>query len=238
MAKTKTVEEFATALQEALGSRLVAVLLYGSAARGSGAHVPGHSDWNTLLIVDRVDDGLFALIASAVAAWTQGGHPAPILLSDAEWRASADVFAIEYEDMREAHRLLAGRDPWPGVTVQRVDVQRQLEQELMVKLVRLRQAYAALRNDPKRLAGVVGGSMAGFLTMLRTTLRLAGRKAPAATEDLLREAAALLGLSPDPLSELFGQARGRPLQLSAGDLRAAAYLAALARVAEFVNRLT
>jgi hypothetical protein len=148
MAKTKTVEEFATALQEALGSRLVAFLLYGSAARGSGAHVPGRSDWNTLLIVDRVDDGLFAVIASAVAAWTQGGHPAPILLSDAEWRASVDVFAIEYEDMREAHRLLAGRDPWSGVTVQRADVRRQLEQELMVKLVRLRQAYASLRNDP------------------------------------------------------------------------------------------
>ncbi len=238
MAKTKTVEEFATALQEALGSRLVAFLLYGSAARGSGAHVPGHSDWNTLLIVDRVDDGLFALIASAVAAWTQGGHPAPILLSDAEWRASADVFAIEYEDMREAHRLLAGRDPWPGVTVQRADVRRQLEQELMVKLVRLRQAYAALRNHPKRLAGVVGGSMAGFLTMLRTTLRLAGRKPPAAPEDLVREAATLLGLPPDPLAELLGQARGRALKLSAGDPRAAAYLAAVARVAEFVNRLT
>jgi hypothetical protein len=238
MAKTKTVEELATALQQALGARLVAFLLYGSAARGSGAHVPGRSDWNTLLIVDRVDDGLFAAIAPAVSAWTQGGHPAPILLSDAEWRASADVFAIEYEDMREAHRLLAGRDPWPGVTVQRADVRRQLEQELMVKLVRLRQAYAALRDDPKRLAGVVGGTLAGVLTMLRTTLRLAGRKPPAAPEALVREAAALLGLSPDPLVELFGQARGGALKLTTGDPRAAAYLAAVARVAEFVNRLT
>ena len=238
MARTQTVEEFATALQQALGSRLVAFLLYGSAARGSGAHVPGRSDWNTLLIVDRVDDGLFAAIALAVSAWTQGGHPAPILLSDAEWRASADVFAIEYEDMREAHRLLAGRDPWPGVTVQRADVRRQLEQELMVKLVRLRQAYAALRDDPKRLAGVVGGTLAGVLTMLRTTLRLAGRKPPAAPEALVREAAAFLGLSPDPLVELFGQARGGALKLTTGDPRAAAYLAAVARVAEFVNRLT
>ncbi|PYP74761.1 MAG: hypothetical protein DMD41_00825 [Gemmatimonadetes bacterium] len=240
MARSKTVEELATALKETLGSRLVAFLLYGSTARGT--HVTGRSDVNTLLIVDTVDEGLFAAIEPVVSAWSKGGHPAPILLSDAEWRDSADVFAIEYEDMREAHRLLAGRDPWEGggVTVQRADVRRQLEQELMVKLVRLRQAYAALRNDPKRLAAVISGSMAGFLTMLRTTLRLAGRRPlpPAAPDALVREAAALVGLPPDPLAELFGQARGRTLQLSAADPRAAAYLAAMARVAEFVNRLT
>src|SRR5260370_37040472 len=108
----------------------------------------------------------------AGGGWSQGGKPGPIVVADAEWRASADVFAIEYEDMREAHRLLAGRDPWPGGTVQRVDVQRQLEQELMVKLVRLRQADAALRDDPNRLAGLIGGCFAGFLANVRATPRL------------------------------------------------------------------
>ena len=241
MAKPKTVEELATALQAALGGRLVACLLYGSAARGT--HLAGRSDVNTLLIVDGVDEPLFAALGALVAAWSKVGHPAPILLSEAEWRASSDVFAIEYEDMREAHRLLAGRDPWVGVTVQRADLRRQLEQELMVKLVRLRQAYAALRSDPKRLAAVISGSLAGFLTMMRTMLRLAERKPPAAPDALVREAAALVGLPADPLVELLQEARGGArgrggLKLSTGDPRAAAYLAAVARVAEFVNRLT
>src|SRR2546430_13441257 len=44
-------------------------------------------------------------------------------------------------DIREAHRLLAGRDPWRGVTVQREHLRRQLEHELMGKLGRLRPAY-------------------------------------------------------------------------------------------------
>ncbi|PYP53685.1 MAG: hypothetical protein DMD45_00980 [Gemmatimonadetes bacterium] len=47
--------------------------------------------------------------------WTKGGHPAPLILTEREWRESADAFPIEYEDMRDAHRLLAGRDPWPGI---------------------------------------------------------------------------------------------------------------------------
>src|SRR3989454_8936951 len=95
---------------------------------------------------------------------------------------------IEYEDIREAHRVLAGRDPWPGVTVRRDDVRRQLEQELMGKLVRLRQAYVAL--PPKQLARVVAGSAGGFFTMLRAALRLAGQTPPADLASLVPPAAA------------------------------------------------
>src|SRR5207247_6292058 len=145
---TMTLEQFAAAVAAALGDRLVALLLYGSAARGT--HVPGRSDVNTLLICDAVDDALFARLDAAVREWGRAGHPAPLILTEREWQTSADAFAIEYEDMREAHRLLAGRDPWRGVTVQREHLRRQLEHELMGKLVRLRQAYAALRGDPKR----------------------------------------------------------------------------------------
>src|SRR3989454_11835680 len=127
---------------------------------------------NTLLICDAVDEALFARLEPAVREWGRAGHPAPLILTEREWQTSADAFAIEYEDMREGHRLLAGRDPWRGVTVQREHLRRQLEHELMGKLGRLRHAYAALRGDPKQLAQVIVGSAAGFFTMLRATLRL------------------------------------------------------------------
>src|SRR5438094_10663229 len=104
MAKAISADVFATQLQAALGGRLVALLLYGSAARGT--HVPGRSDVNTLLICDAVDDALFARLDAAVREWGRAGHPAPLILTEREWQTSADAFAIEYEDMREAHRLL------------------------------------------------------------------------------------------------------------------------------------
>src|SRR5205807_1158775 len=132
-------------------------------------------------ICDTVDDALFATLAPAMRAWTRAGHPAPLILTEREWRESADAFPIEYEDMRDAHRLLAGRDPWPGIQVDRGQLRRQLEHELMGKLVRLRQAYAALHEDPKQLARVVVGSAGGFFTMLRAVLRLAGRPVPASS---------------------------------------------------------
>src|SRR5437763_1507393 len=226
MASQLTVEQFAAEVARALGARLVALLLYGSWARGT--HVPDRSDVNTLLICDTVDDALFAALAPAMRAWARGGHPAPPILTEREWRESADAFPIEYEDMRDAHRLLAGRDPWPGIQVDRGQLRRQLEHELMGKLVRLRQAYAALHEDPKQLARVVVGSAGGFFTMLRAVLRLAGRPVPASPAELVRSAAA----------PLVQHAMGGPVpRLGKGDPLAAAYLEAVASTAAYVNRL-
>jgi hypothetical protein len=237
VARAVTVEQFAARVSDALGSRLVALVLYGSAARGTA--IPQRSDVNTLLICDAVDGALFAALASALRDWRRAGHPAPLIFTEQEWRSSADVFAIEYEDMRQHHRVLAGRDPWPGVRVERGDVRRQLEGELMGKLVRLRQTYAALADEPKQLARAVVGSVAGFLTMLRAALRLAGRPVPAATEELVRSAAAAVGFPADGLLPLVRHASGgAALRLERGDPLVPAYLAAVARTAEYVNGLS
>jgi len=232
-----SVEEFAREVSGALGPRLVALLLYGSAARGP--YVAGRSDMNTLLVCDRIDDGLFTALESLVRAWTRAGHPPPLILTEQEWNDSADAFPIEYEEMREAHRLLAGRDPWAGIVVRREDVRRQLEYELLSKLVRLRQAYTAFWSDPRRLTAVVRSSVSGLLTMLRSVLRLSGVTPPAHPEALVRDAAARIGFAPDALDDVLADLRGeRRLALGKHDPRAAAFLGVVAGTTEFVNRLT
>lgn len=216
-----TLEAFANQVSTALGSRLVSLLLYGSAAREQGAGSGELDGINTLLIVDRADPPLFAALTASVRAWISANHPPPLVLTEREWRESADAFPIEYEDIRAGHRVLAGRDPWHGIRVQHEHVRRQLEHELMGKLVHLRQAYAAEWNNAKRLAEVIGGTRAGVLTMLRAVLRLAGRPVPPAPDALVREAASLIGFSADGLTP------SEP----------AAYLDAVTRTAEYVNRM-
>ena len=240
MAKPISVEAFAAGVSAALGGRLVSLLLYGSAARGS--HVAGRSDVNTLLICDAVDESLFAALRTGTLLrdWLRAGNPAPLILSDAEWRDSADVFPIEYDDIRAAHRVLAGKDPWSGVSVRRDDLRRQLEQELMGKLVRLRQAYAATRDDGRALTRAIAGSLGGFFTMLRAALRLAGRPAPSGGNavELLAHAAGAIGFPAEPLADLAAYAAGAAkLALQPADPRAAAYLTAVAKTAEFVDHL-
>jgi predicted nucleotidyltransferase len=236
MASTLTVEQLADAVARALGERLVAFLLYGSTARGT--HVPQRSDVNTLLICDAVDERLFEVLAPTIRDWTRVGHPAPLIFTESEWRESATAFAIEYEEVREAHRLLAGKDPWQGITVRREDLRRQLEHELMGKLVRLRQAYGTLWSEPKRLGSVIVASAPGFFTMLRTVLRLSGEAVPVRPAQLLGAAAAVIGFSTDGLGPLVQHVEGGPaLRLGRGDQLMPAYLAALARTAQYVTQL-
>ncbi len=236
MASTLTVEHLADAVGRAIGERLVALLLYGSTARGT--HVPQRSDVNTLLICDAVDERLFEALAPSIRDWTRAGHPAPLIFTEREWRESATAFPIEYEEVREAHRLLAGKDPWQGITVRREDLRHQLEHELMGKLVRLRQAYGTLWGDPKRLGSVIRGSAPGFLTMLRTVLRFSGKPVPVRPAELLSAAAAVIGFSTDGLGPLVRDVEGGPaLRLGRGDPLVPAYLAALARTAQYVTQL-
>ena len=214
------LEAFSEQMAHALGSRLSALVLYGSAARASDAPSQ-RAAMNTLLIVagDAVSDDLFVQLSGPVRSWVASGHPPPIIMTEREWRDSTDAFPIEYDDIRAGHRVLAGRDPWHGIAVQRADVRRQLEHELMGKLVHLRQAYAANWNRPKRLADVIRETRAGFLTMLRAVLRLAGRTPPADAGALVRDAGALIGFGADGLAE------------------PAAYLDAVTRTAQYVNRM-
>lgn len=231
-----TLDEFGKQVATALGGRLVSLLVYGSAARAGGSARRERSI-DTLLIADGVDEGLLTTLAPVVTAWEKTGHPPPIILSEREWRGSADAFAIEYEDIRAAHRILAGRDPWAGVSVQREDVQRQLEHELIGKLVRLRQAYVGALDDARRLTALIAGSAASFLTMLRTTLRLAGTRVPDTAAEVVLAGAAVIGFPAQDLDDVVKHVDGRaPLALQVRDPRAVAYLEAVARTADYVNR--
>ena len=219
-----SLEDFSAQVSSALGARLGTLLLYGSAARPEAARTT--RGMNTLLVVagdgeGAADDALFSALAAPVRAWVAAGHPAPLILTEREWRESADAFPIEYEDIREAHRVLAGRDPWSGrkISVAREHVRRQLEHELKGKLMHLRQAYAASWDRPRQLAEIVRETRPGFLAMLRAALRLAGRVPPAEPEALVRAAGTLIGFAPEAITE------------------PAAYLSAVTRTADYVNRL-
>src|SRR2546430_3661909 len=102
-----TLFPYTTLFRSALGDRLVALLLYGSAARGT--HVPGRSDMNTLLICDAVDEALFARVGGAVREWRRARPPAPPPPPEAGGRPPARPVPLQLGDKRAAPPLPARR---------------------------------------------------------------------------------------------------------------------------------
>ena len=104
-----TLDGFTEALRAAHGEALVAVALYGSAARGE--HVAKHSDHNVLVLVRTLTPAALRATATATRAWTRLGNPPPLVLTEAEWASSRDVFAMEVADILDHHRELHGTLP-------------------------------------------------------------------------------------------------------------------------------
>jgi hypothetical protein len=224
----------AARLEQALGANLVSLLLYGAAVRGAAARDRGGIE--LLLIVRDATAEALGPAAAAIAGWVKGDHPAPLIFSEAEWRASADVFPIEVEDMREAHRLLRGGDPFALVTTSRADLRAELEREVRGKLLKLRAEYAAAAADGRRLGVLLEQSAGTFFVLLRAVLRLAGRTPPPEAGAVVVEVASVAGLDPAAFAWVLARrAGGKTAALQPFDPVAVRYLDAIERLAKWVD---
>lgn len=210
-----TARAFADALQGEVGDDLRSAVLYGSAARGDFSK--GSSDLNVLVIVSRLGVNELSRIAGPASDWIEAGNPPPMLLEEGEWRNSADVFPIEYTDIRDAHAVLAGIDPFEGVVIRRQHLRLQLEHELRSRKIQLREGYIAAAEKPDQLGRLLSGTISTFLTYFRALHRLAGREIPAGGEALIRSTATLIGFEPAAMIEVLaakksGKSAVTPLQ--------------------------
>lgn len=234
--REETLERFAARLEAALGDNLVSLVLYGSAARGD--YDATRSDLNVLMILRDAAPAALRPVGEAIGAWVKAGEPPPLILSERGWRASTDVFPIEIEDMREAHHLLRGRDPFAGITTARRDLRHELEREIRGKLLQLRAEYAAAESDPKALSALLERATPTFLVLFRALLRFHGTQPPPEPGALVRQAASIAGFDAGafdwPVARLGGR---KAALLEAHDPKAVAYLEAVERVEQYVDEL-
>ena len=167
-----TPEELVEQLRAAYGADLRSVVLYGSAAVGE--HIPKRSDYNVLVIVDSLSVEQLRAAAAVARAWGEAGNPAPMTLTLNEWRGSADIFAMEYADILERHKILYGESPFDGIRVDPGDLRLQVEHEAMGKLLKLRQGVLAAGGDQKRLVELLAASLSTIMVIFRAVIRLHG----------------------------------------------------------------
>ncbi|MEO7455590.1 MAG: nucleotidyltransferase domain-containing protein [Gemmatimonadaceae bacterium] len=171
---TMTLDDLVTQLRAAYGAQLSSVVLYGSAA--AGEHVPKRSDYNVLVLLDRMDAASLAGASAAARAWHDAGNPPPMTMTVSEWRGSSDVFPMEYADILARHRVLHGAAPFDGLSVSRENLRLQLEQQAMGKLLQLRQGALLAGTDGARQLELIEASLSTVMVLFRAVLRLTGEE--------------------------------------------------------------
>lgn len=229
-------ERFAREMQAVYGADLASVVLYGSAARGE--YRPGVSDLNLLVLVREVTPAALRRASDAARAFVAEGNPPPLMMSTDEWRGSADVWAIELADMRDAHLTVAGADPFEGIDIRMEDLRMQCERELKGKQIQLRERYLLFAGQPEELGELLTRSFSTFLVLFRTVLRLGGEPAAGDAESVVRGVAERVGFDPAPLLEIHrARASGQKPRPQADAPVVVGYLDAVGRVVAYVDRM-
>ncbi len=229
-----SLDEMVAAISSAYGESLTAIVLYGSAA--SRDYLPEKSDHNLLIIVKDVQLAQVQRAAEAARIWATSGNPPPLTFTEAEWKASGDIFPMEYADVIEAHRVLFGTLAPPEHGVDLEHLRLQLEQEAMGKLLGIRQGAMMAGSDGRARIVLLEGAWSKILVVLRGVIRLHGEHPPGENNAIVDRAAKLASMDGGSLQRIMESAAGRArLSEAESDLVLRQTLVALEKLVSHVN---
>ena len=169
-----TIRSFSAACTEAFGAQLRSIVLFGSAAEGT---LRATSDVNVLVVLDRFDRALADPIReqARLARATVRLHPMFMLAE--EIALAADAFAVKFEDILTRRFVVAGTDPFAGLTISRDKIIFRLRQVLLDITIRLRATYVLTSLREEQLAREIADAAAPLRSSALSICVLEGRSA-------------------------------------------------------------
>jgi hypothetical protein len=161
--KTRLVE-LQQSLERELGDELAALILHGGVVRGG--RFDGTEDLHLMIVLREAALEKLARIASALTMARYAIRVEPMLLTSTEVQQAADVFPLLYDDIRHAHVLLAGTDPFSALQIDDRHRRLRIEQELRDAQIRLRRLIIDSLGDPETL----GAGLAHKVRQIRSPL--------------------------------------------------------------------
>ena len=143
---------------------LRSLVAYGDTNEDDGVH--------TLALVDRLTFADLAACAPQIRPGGDSGAAVPLLLSRDEFLRTLDVFPIEYGNIIARHVVLAGDNPFAGMTVNEHDLRRACELQVKGHLIHLREGYLESGGDAAAIARLISSSAESLKALLANLERL------------------------------------------------------------------
>lgn len=207
-------DELLQELKNALGTDLLSVVLFGSAA--TGRYVKGRSDMNLLIMVAEGAQRTTSRLLPFVSKWAPAGVAPPLVMTPDYLAASTDVFPIEFLVMAATHKTLHGEDPLASLTLEPGHLRLQLERELKGKITALRTRLLASGGGARALTELSREALPAFVAFFQAYLELTTGGFPSDPAKVL-QAVAQAGLKVDAFERL-GKVRAREIKPSPPEL--------------------
>jgi hypothetical protein len=236
MVPEKLINDFVERLRAAAGTNLLATILYGSVAAGD--YVAEHSDVNLLCVLHETSFAAIEALAPAIEWWGRQKHRAPLLMTAEEIRRSADVFSIEFLDMRRNYRVLWGEDVLKTLEIPMRLHRAQVEYELREKTILLRQRLLLVSGNAEAKWDLLLRSLPAFGTLFRHALIALGDAGAGSKREVAAVLAAKLGIDARVFGELLDiRERKNDRKAAKVDEMFARYLKLVEQVTAGVDRM-
>ncbi len=212
--QTKILErmetDFVSLAGEVLGDNLVSVMLYGSAV--TGRFTDGVSDVNVLILItaDRPDDVIS--FGKSAAKLIRKNRITPLIMTVNDFVNSADVFPMEYLDIRNSRKVIYGEDVTEKLEIAKQHLRHQVEEQLRGSITSIRSALLHGKGKSRTSKEFLQEWFGAQNALFRGLLRLKGDDAvPAEPDELSRELGAKFGVSTDIIVDVARLRNGEKL---------------------------
>jgi len=199
---------FSSDLDEKLGQNLAGITVVGSSLGED--YKPGLSDINTVLVLDRLDQGVLKAVASQAKGMHKKRVAPPLLMTEPYIKRSLDVFAVELLDFQLVGKAIWGSNPFADLHFVASDVRLQCEREFKAMLIRLRQGYIAAAGNSRLLRDVLVATAKTSLPYLRAMLWLKDQQRESLVDATFTAASGQFGVELDPLREVHRWREEKP----------------------------
>lgn len=224
-------KDFVMQAKTAFGGNLRSIILYGSILTDN--YNPVSSDINLLIILNQADPERIVVLGKYGAKTLQANRITPTILSYNEFISSADIFPMEYFDIKELHKTLYGDDVFQDLEISKANLRLQTEDRLRGCINSLRQVLLLSESNPKYIANGVRHTHGLYNAIFRSILRLVGEEKIAYTyRENLKAASEYIDFNPQPFKDICRIAKDTPIEKVVVDL-----VLSLVNIVDFVDKL-
>jgi hypothetical protein len=177
----EVLNSFLQSAKDAFGAYLLSIVLFGSAAEGK---LHATSDLNLILVLASFHQSKADQLRQPLRVAQSAIQLHPMFLLKAEIPHVARSFAPKFADIRRRRAILFGEDPFATLSIPRDSEIRQLRQQLLNLILRLRAAYVARSLREEQLSLLIAGALGPLRSYAAALLDLEGRPAVSASQAL------------------------------------------------------
>jgi predicted nucleotidyltransferase len=190
------LDELAVTLAEVCGTKLVGLVVNGSAVRGGWCGET--SDVDLIVVLNDDSEAVLAAIGPALELARFSGRIESMILTKDEIERSSDCFPLLYGDVARTSVAIVGVNPFKGLTVSDEHRRLRIEQELREIRIRMRRVATDMA-DAANFGGAIERKVKQLRSPLWALLELRNESADEHLDPVLEGAGKAYGIDIAPL---------------------------------------